>query len=52
MSKSPVIRLRGVYIKDATKSVSSSWDQICADFQMEFPQIRECYPGTELDPKI
>ena len=46
MSKSPVIRFHGVYIKDATKSVSQHWDQICADFEMEFPQIRECCPGT------
>lgn len=40
------ITVGGTYSRNATRHVSSHWDQVCADHEEEFPAIRECYPGT------
>ena len=48
------VRINGSYIGLSGRQTtghgsgysSSNWEQICADHEMEFPCIRQCFPGT------
>jgi hypothetical protein len=39
-------RVCGTYVHYESRHVSSRWAQICADHEEEFPEIRQCFPGT------
>lgn len=39
------LALTGRYVR-GFGFASTHWEQICADHQMQFPRIGQCYPGT------
>ncbi len=38
--------VNGTYCQHGSRHASTHWEQVCADHEEEFPQIRECIPGT------
>ena len=40
------VTLKGRYRAHHSGFASANWKQICTDHEEEFPQIRDCHPGT------
>jgi hypothetical protein len=40
------ITVNGKYCHQESRHVSTHWEQVCADHEDEFPEIRQCSPGT------